>query len=626
MVCRRRRDESREVTERDTRRRRLRAVAAVVALLCGAWCAWLTAFGGVTIRTGALVIRSNDVTRPFVLFLVAFGVWCALAGREGLVTVSSSLARQVWVPRRLALALSVAVIAIAAAYGSRVVGGADSYGYASEAELLLSGHMTRDLPALPAVPWPGGAHQFIPLGYIPIPDKPMMAPRYPLGFPLILAGLKAGFGQCAMFLAVPLLAGATVLLTFLIGRELTSEWTALGAALLVAVSPAFLYQSVQPMSDVPAAAAFTAACYGALRRGWRAALLGGLAASVAILIRPNLAPFVGLLGLWFIYEARPLWRLDATRLVRLTAFALTAAIGPIAIAAVNHHIFGSSVQTGYGDLSVFFSMAHVLENARLYVWWTVQSQTPLPLIAFLTLLTPAAALWPMARDRAVVVLFGVIVVGIWVEYFFFITFGVWWFLRFLLPALPLMMIGAAQAFWWLARRMPSAIVLTAGAAVCGYCVWFASNNFVFSLWSMQRAFYTVAQGVRRNAEHRGVIYTNEESGSLRYYSGLVTFNYLELQPADFDASVDFFAGHGAHPYLLAEDWEMDQFQASASKRVSSALGRQPVFIYYGASVTRLYDLAPDGPPGTATDVARETLDGPHCPAPAAPRPLVLDVR
>jgi hypothetical protein len=614
------------VKGRDGRRRRLRVVAGVIALLFGAWCAWLTAFGGVTIRTWGLVIRSNDVTRPFVVFLVAFGLFSALTGREKLVTGSRSVARQVWVPRRLALALSLAVVAIAAAYGSRVVGGADSYGYASEADLLLSGRVTGDLPALPAVPWPGDVHPFIPLGYIPVPGKPIMAPRYPLGFPLVLAALKAGFGQCAMFLAVPLFAGATVLLTFLIGRALTSEWTALAAALLVAVSPAFLYQSVQPMSDVPAAAVFAAACYGALRPGWRAAFLGGLAGALAILIRPNLAPFVGLLGLWYIYEARPLGRLDGTRLVRLAAFALTAAIGPVVIAAVNHHIFGSSVQTGYGDLSVFFSMTHVLGNARLYAWWTVQSQTPLPLVAFVTLLTPAAALWPMARDRAVVVLFGVIVVGIWVEYFFFITFGVWWFLRFLLPALPLMMIGAAQALWWLARRLPAAIVLTAGAAVCGYCVWFASDNFVFSLWSMQRAFYTVAQGVRRNADRRGVIYTNEESGSLRYYSGLVTFNYLDMQPADFDASVDFFAAHGAHPYLLAEDWEMDQFQASTSTRVSSALGRQPVFIYYGASVTRLYDLAPDGPPRTATDVARETLDGPRCPSPAAPRPLILDVR
>jgi hypothetical protein len=612
------------VASRPSTRQRLKRTAFWLAIAGGAWCAWLAAFGGVTIRALGITIRSNDITRPLALFVVAFAVWFALTDRAALFTRSRTTLTSPHAPLRLAWILSVVVIVIAVLYGSRVIGGADSYGYVSQADLLLSGRVTQELPVLPRVPWPRGAQAFIPLGYNPVPDRPIMAPKYPPGFPLILAAAKVTLGQCAMFAVVPVLAGALVLLTFLIGRELTSPWTALSAALFVAVSPAFLYQSVQPMSDVPAAAAFAAVCYAALRPGRTAAIGGGLAASIAMLVRPNLAPFVGAIGLWFVYDARPFTKIDRARWSRVAAFGLTGAIGPVAIAVVNHHVFGSSVHSGYGDISDYFEWSRVIENARLYSWWTTQSQTPFAFLSLITLFVPVAALWPVPRDRAVVLVFGLIVAGLWLEYCLYYTFGVWWFLRFLLPAWPLMMVGAAQALWWIGRRVPRVLVLAGGAAVCGYCLWFASNNFVFDLWRMQRGFYSVAQGVRRNVERRAVVYTNEESGSLRYYSGLVTFNYPDLLPADLDASVDFFAAHGAHPYLLVEDGEMDRLGASESKRIVDALGRQPVFVYYGGSAIRLFDLAPGGPQAKPTDVAQEALDGPMCPAPVTPRPLVLD--
>src|SRR4030095_9597229 len=73
---------------------------------------------------------------------------------------------------------------------------------------------------------------------------------------------------------------------------LDGDATGACSAVLVACSPIVLYQSVQPMSDVPAAAAWMAALVSTSPRA------AGLWASMAILIRPNLALLVLVLAVF----------------------------------------------------------------------------------------------------------------------------------------------------------------------------------------------------------------------------------------------------------------------------------------------------------------------------------------
>ena len=63
----------------------------------------------------------------------------------------------------------------------------------------------------------------------------------------------------APFLIVPACAALMVWCTFLLGRRLDDDVTGAASAVLLACSPIFLYQAVQPMSDVPAAALWLAA-------------------------------------------------------------------------------------------------------------------------------------------------------------------------------------------------------------------------------------------------------------------------------------------------------------------------------------------------------------------------------
>src|SRR5688500_18248110 len=136
---------------------------------------------------------------------------------------------------------------------------------------------------LPQVPLP-----FAPAGHIPSPTVPGAGvPVCPVGLSMAMAPLMLLGGPRAAFLAIPLFGVLLIAATYVVGSRF-GAWIGLGSAFATAASPAFLYQLVQPMSDVPAAAMWLAAVAFATGTKPRAAVLGGLATSAAILMRPNL--------------------------------------------------------------------------------------------------------------------------------------------------------------------------------------------------------------------------------------------------------------------------------------------------------------------------------------------------
>src|SRR5687767_932106 len=164
------------------------------------------------------------------------------------------------------------------------------------------------------------------------------------------------------------------------------------AAFLVACSPIFLYQAVQPMSDVPAAALWLAALValrprsaGAAGGAPRREYVAGFCASAAVLMRPNLVLVV-----------LPLFALlpVAGRLPKLGSwlrFGVASLPAAIAMAMLNGARYGSPLASGYGDTEVLFSFAHVAPNLSRYPRWLLETQTPLVVlgtIAPLLLWTP----------------------------------------------------------------------------------------------------------------------------------------------------------------------------------------------------------------------------------------------
>ena len=205
--------------------------------------------------------------------------------------------RRLSTPLAILLALCPAIAGIAR--NSWTAGGADQYAYVSQADLWLQRDLTVRRAARGDCAVARGVLTFTPHGFRPAVSGPALVPVTAPGLPLLMAGAKAIAGHCAMFLVTPLGGALLVWMTFAIGRRLDRpDALGLAAAWLVATSPAMLAMLVSPMSDVPAAALWATAIYFTLGRSSQSALVAGLAASAAILIRPNLAPLAVVLVVW----------------------------------------------------------------------------------------------------------------------------------------------------------------------------------------------------------------------------------------------------------------------------------------------------------------------------------------
>ncbi len=101
------------------------------------------------------------------------------------------------------------------------------------------------------------------------------------------------------------------------------------------------------MSDVPVSAWWLAAFVPALRTGTGLAALAGIATSLAVLTRPNLAPLAVIVALP--YVVRWLRHRSLAHSVDLGIFALTAAIGPAIVAWLFNYWYGSPFLSGYGS-------------------------------------------------------------------------------------------------------------------------------------------------------------------------------------------------------------------------------------------------------------------------------------
>ena len=365
-------------------------------------------------------------------------------------------------------------------------------------------------------------------------------------------------GESAAFLVVPLLGALGVWLTYGLGQTLASAAIGALAALLLASSPIFLYQLVQPMGDVPAMTWWVAATVLLMRRTWLAALFAGLAAAAGIVTRPNLVPLAAVLGLYAACASRR----------NLVAFAAGAAPGAIVIAALNVMRFGSWASTGYGSTAALFSIGNILPNLIQYPIWLVTTHTPFLALA-------AAAPWlasppagsslqsPAARAavRWDVALALAMVAAVFACYLAYVVFDVWWYSRFLLPALPFLIVLSLMVLAELLRRAlgPTGLAVTVAVSV-GLSLWWlrtAGHIDAFDLHAFERHFIDAGNFVGNRLPQNAVVFTVKNSGSVRFYAGRPTVTWDSLDAEASGPGCRQSATGGYAPYLLLE-WEEEQ--------------------------------------------------------------------
>ena len=513
----------------------------------------------------------------------------------------------------IAAALAAIVLCTGLVWSTRVAAGADAYGYVSQVDLWLRGDLHIDQSFGASVPWPLARWTFTPLGYRPEPDGYRIVPQYSPGLPLLMAAFKAVAGQCAIFWVVPICGAALVLATYAIGRQIGRPLVGLSAAWIVATSPTLLFMLMAPMSDVPAAAAWAVAVACALGQTAPALLGAGIAAALAILIRPNLAPVAAAILVWIAWRAMrarhegmqsPTW-------TAVVCFLVPVVAGAVAVGAINARLYGSPFRSGY-DLTDGFMLSYVLPNIRRYGWWLISVETPFALAGLICLAVPSARIWRTQAARDSLVVLAAVTILVWASYLLFVPWDAWWYLRFLLPSWPMIAIGTASlaaAVW----RRSSAVgrtavmLLLAGIGASGVTQAFARDAFAIARGEAR--YIEVAKVVESIADPDAVIIAAQHSGSIRYYAGRLTLRWDVGDPEWLDRTVDWLAAHGHHPYFVLEPQEIADLRAHAGPtNLSARLDWPPIVSFRGGAVT-MYDAVRrdrhgatvDQPPSRTTD-------------------------
>jgi hypothetical protein len=358
----------------------------------------------------------------------------------------------------------------------------------------------------------------------------------------------------------------------------------------------FLYQVMPAMSDVPAAAFWSLSFWCGFVRRKHLPLVSGLAAAVAVLIRPNLilltcVPAVA----WLVKQRKDrtplhdLWR-DVARLGLGVSPAL------LLIAALNAYLYGAPWISGYGGFSSLYSFANLGTNLRHDARWFYEAQT-LTLPLGLVLLAVPPKFYGSVRDGAPTRWGFIAAIALtMVSYAFYTPFDGWVFLRFLLPALPICAVVVAAAALRICRGVPPSRRAVAAAILClpfiVNGVKFSRDRGVFGLRSFEGRFVEAARKVEALTPPNAIILAQMHSGSVRYYAHRITLRYDVLSPEWLDRALHAIAESGYSPYILLDDWEQRDFRIRFASTSAGKLDWAPIADIPGPINVRLYSGGP----------------------------------
>jgi len=443
----------------------------------------------------------------------------------------------------------VAYVGMVRYFSSDVPGGSDWWGYVSQAVRLSQGHFYEREQVLSRFGLPEDASLTHPLAYIPKGPEGTV-PTYPFGYPLLMAAAIKLLGSQATFWVTPLLAAGAVLLTYWLGRTLLGRAGGAAAALLLGVLPNFLLGSFQPLGDVPATffGALALVALLALQPGVWADVLLGAALGFGVWVRPNLGLVIGVVGVWLI--ARREWR-------RLLRVALTVAPFLLVEVLVNWNLFGAPWRTGYGQLALGGTLMETLARGGRHLLRLNLQQAGVGLLLF-----ALALAWNRLAAAQRLLLAGVFTAFL----LFFAAYrfdNAWWYFRFLMPAMPAVVVLEAGFLVRLAdpgrlRRLRTAAVAVATCAVAFGSLRYANARGVFIAKEGEQHYPQAAAFVAREARLPALVLAMQHSGSLRYYTKLPIGRYDLGSPERLADTLVQVARAGGSVYLAGDAWEIQR--------------------------------------------------------------------
>lgn len=132
----------------------VRRTALLVTCACLAWALFLTVFGGFDVAILGLRIRSNNPLRVLFLASLALAAFILAGGSIRRILAAVAARGRLWVAvleRRqgwIGCGLAIVMMLVAIAYSTRTAAGSDAYGYVSQADRWISGHVKEPLPVM----------------------------------------------------------------------------------------------------------------------------------------------------------------------------------------------------------------------------------------------------------------------------------------------------------------------------------------------------------------------------------------------------------------------------------------------------------------------------------------------
>lgn len=522
----------------------------------------LAVSGGVRATVGGFRISARSPVAPSIAAFIAAVAWLQLARRDrsigaDLEAAWHGLERH---SARVIGAVALVVVVISSVFATRSAAGADASGYLSEAAMFARGELRHYVQMFPY-----SEHTWLttPLGWRPV-DSNVQVPTYPPGLPLMMAIPHAYAGINGATAVVIASAAVAVWTTAMIA----GGHAGVIAAMLLAFSPVFLYQSLQPMSDVPVTAAWML-CFLFLKNGWNG--LAGAACALAILIRPNLAPIAVV----------PLIVAE-----RKLLFAAPVAVAGGFLGVIQYVWYGSPIRSGYGTAEELFALANVIPNAGRYFNWLIATAPVLLLALFacIRLRNNSYARGLMA--------FAALVVA---AYLVYAVFDQWSYLRFMLPAIAVLAVfaGIELAAWigrWpVAVRSPIFFALMLG--VVAYSLFVARSFDTFKLRDQLRRVERVAEAINHTAPPNAVIIAGEQSGSMRYYTGRSILRWEAATADTMPIAIATLLEDQRPLYIVLDAWEIELFRNKFPGLGPAQLEWPPMLDAGSSHRTRVWNLA-----------------------------------
>jgi Dolichyl-phosphate-mannose-protein mannosyltransferase len=537
-----------------------------------AWALLVALSGGLTLHVGIGTMSSHSPWPALAVAFILAVTYVATARAHWRDDVGSFLTMP-W-PLLVAATAIAAAFLVGVEYSAFFAAGPDQSGYVSQAHRWMTGELRIPVPEWArSERWTNALKSAAPTGYAVDAMNTNLVPSISPGLPLAMAVFERIGGEHAVFYVVPLFGALAVWATYALGRRLAGQWAGAMAAVLLLCSPAFVSRLIEPMSDVPAAACWAVALLFACRgRSSADAFVSGVATGTAILIRSNTAPLA-------LFPAALIGLSSSGRTKGMVCFALAAVPAAVVVGAVNANWYGSPLTSGYGSLDTLYALDRIPLNLGRYAGWLVHTQTPM--VFLWTVAAFAVPVLDLPRRVVLIVIYPLAVFALYLPY---LTFDDWAYLRFLLPAYPVVLAALAALFVNVVNRLKPRRIAVAAVAVVALSLvvqeWmFARDAGTFRSGQGESRFAHAVEFARTLPKNT-IFVSDAYSGALHFYTGHDVLRWVMVPGRDLDVAIANLNRQGYPLYFIGDPFEVERLRreyadTDAAKRFDA--GRQVLY-------------------------------------------------